>query len=347
MKNGLTTENSVEVASTLNEFFSSVFSAGDTAAAPPTATALPCFTKLENIRFKVSDTRRLIKNLKTAGSPGPDRITARLLQEIAWGISPALTILFRKSLSEGVVPTDWRIANVTPIYKKGKKSDPGNYRPVSLTSIVGKLMEGHIKRELEKHLEENDLITDTQHGFMGGKSCATNLLNFLEVLTKAADEGQSVDVVYLDFAKAFDKVPHSLLMTKLAAHGIGGKVQHWIKNWLTDRRQRVVVDGAESPWAEVKSGVPQGSLLGPVLFKIYINDIDDVAKLISLLLKFADDTKLAQIIRDEEDRRRLQAALDACMEWAAKWGMLFNTGKCKVFQIIYSSHTYATYRLIH
>ena len=194
-------------------------------------------------------------------------------------------------------------------------------------------MEAHIKKGVENHLQENDLIRDSQHGFMSGKSCATNLLHFLVVLTKAVDEGLSVDVVYLDFAKAFDKVPHSLLMHKLTAYGIGGKVWNWIKNWLSDRRQRVVVNGEASPWAEIKSGVPQGSLLGPVLFKIYINDIDDVAELISLLLKFADDTKLAQIIRDEEDRRRLQAALDALMDWASKWGMQFNTGKCKVMHV--------------
>ena len=144
---------------------------------------------------------------------------------------------------------------------------------------------------------------------------------------------ESIDVVYLDFAKAFDKVPHDLLTQKLASHGVDGKVLEWIRKWLEGRHQRVVVNGESSGWADVKSGVPQGSLLGPVLFKIYINDIDLVADLITLLLKFADDTKLAQRIRSEEDRQRLQRALDALLEWAAAWGMQFNAEKCKVMHV--------------
>jgi hypothetical protein len=327
------TQNNKEVAATLNELFSSVFSTG-TRGGGPAATTTPALDHiLHSITFKVSETRKLIKDLKTEGSPGPDKITAKLLQQVAWQISPALTILFRKSLAEGVVPRDWREANVTPIYKKGKKSEPGNYRPVSLTSICGKLMEAHIKRELEQHLQTNRLIRGTQHGFMKGKSCTTNLLHFLEVLTRAADEGESIDVVYLDFAKAFDKVPHDLLITKLAAHGVDGKVLYLIQKWLEGRQQRVVVNGESSEWADVKSGVPQGSLLGPVLFKVYINDLYLATDLITLILKFADDTKLAQRIRNEEDRQRLQRALDALQEWAAAWGMQFNAEKCKVMRV--------------
>jgi hypothetical protein len=132
------------------------------------------------------------RKLKTTGAHGPDGITARLLQEMAWDISPALTLLFRKSMAEGVVPADWRRANVTPIFKKGSKSDPGNYRPVSLTSICCKLMEGHIKRELTKHMTANNLLLSTQHGFISGKSCTTNLLEFMEVATKAVNEGRGV-----------------------------------------------------------------------------------------------------------------------------------------------------------
>jgi len=168
---------------------------------------------------------------------------------------------------------------------------------------------------------------------MPGKSCTTNLLHFLEVLTKAADDGLDIDVVFLDFSKAFDKVPHNKLISKLETHGICGKLKHWIKSWLAGRQQRVVVNGEESGWEAVKSGVPQGSLLGPCLFSIYINDIDLLVALITLLLKFADDTKLANIIKGEEDRRNLQACLDALMAWADRWGMAFNTAKCKIMHL--------------
>ena len=335
MKNDKTlTSNNMEMAGILNCYFSSVFTPEDpTKETPPAERSNTNTPKLDKMCFRVKDTRHLIKQLKTEGSPGPDKISARFLQQVAWEISPPLTILFRKSMAEGTVPVDWKLANVTPIYKKGKKSDPGNYRPVSLTSICGKLMEGHIKREITAHLMENGLLRSSQHGFISGRSCTTNLLHFLEILTEAVDTGLAVDVVFLDFSKAFDKVPHSKLMSQLEGHGITGKIQQWIKHWLESRRQRVVINGEASDWEHVKSGVPQGSLLGPVLFSIYINDIDMIIELLTLLIKFADDTKAANIIRGEEDRRRLQEALDALMAWAAKWGMAFNTAKCKVMHI--------------
>jgi len=173
----------------------------------------------------------------------------------------------------------------------------------------------------------------TQHGFVSGRSCTTNLLHFLEILTKDIDEGLSMDVIFLDFSKAFDKVPHKKFMSQLEGHGISGKIGTWIKNWLAGRRQRVVISGEASEWEQVKSGVPQGSLLGPVLFSIYINDIDLLVELLTLLIKFADDTKVANTIRSPEDAARLQACLDALMAWAAKWGMAFNTAKCKVMHL--------------
>jgi len=330
---GTLTSNNAEMAGILNSFFSSVFTPEVPGAEVPTEERPPNIEVLSNIHFKVEDTRKLILKMKTAGSPGPDKITTRMLQQIAWEIAPALTTLFRKSFAEGTVPTDWRTANVTPIHKKGKKCAAENYRPVSLTSICGKLMEGHVKKALITHLERNNLIKSSQHGFMPGKSCTTNLLHFLEVLTKAADDGLDVDVVFLDFSKAFDKVPHNKLISKLETHGICGKLKHWIKSWLAGRQQRVVVNGEESGWEAVKSGVPQGSLLGPCLFSIYINDIDLLVALITLLLKFADDTKLANIIKGEEDRRNLQACLDALMAWADRWGMAFNTAKCKIMHL--------------
>ena len=271
--------------------------------------------------------------LKPDSAPGPDGISGQLLQGLADEISPALAAIFSKSLEDGELPEDWRLANVTPIFKKGSRTKPENYRPVSLTSIPCKIMESIVKDGLMAHLEENSLMNPSQHGFMPGKSCATNLLEFLEFVTRIVDEGKNMDIVFLDFAKAFDKVPKERLLAKLAAHGVEGKVLQWVRRWLTDRKQRVVLNGETSDLTEVESGVPQGSVLGPILFDIFINDIDLLAALIDILRKFADDTKLGKIVMNVEDGQVLQDCLDMLVDWANKWGMKFNTGKCKVMHV--------------
>jgi hypothetical protein len=180
------------------------------------------------------------------------------------------------------------------------------------------------------HLESNNLISQEQHGFLPGKSCCTNLLEFMEKVTSAVDEGVPYDVIFLDFAKAFDKVPRERLLEKLRAHGIRGKTLLWIRNWLSGRTQRVVINGKCSGWREVLSGVPQGSVLGPILFLIFINDLGRVARMIDALRKFADDTKLGQRAETMQERESMQEALDNLCQWADTWGMQFNVGKCKV-----------------
>ena len=199
-----------------------------------------------------------------------------------------LNALFTKSFKSGQVLQDWLDANVFPIYKKGHHSKPGNYRPISLTSQVYKVMEFFILESISEHLKQHKLILDSQHGFLSKRSRLSNLLIFLEEVTYYIDKGYPVDVIYLDFSKAFDTVPHRRLISKLTAQGITGKTNRWIESWLTDRRQRVCISGAESDWQKVISGVPQGSILSPMLFVIFINDIDSTV--VSSLLKFADDT---------------------------------------------------------
>jgi hypothetical protein len=249
------------------------------------------------------------------------------------GVAPALVEIYNKSMETGEVPAVWKDANVTPIFKKGAKSNPSNYRPVSLTSVCCKVMESVVKDRVTAHLLENNLIKDSQHGFVKGRSCATNLLEFLEKATTAVDRGDSFDVVYLDFAKAFDKVPHKRLVKKLRAHGIKGRVLRWVKSWLFCRRQRVVLNGKFSSWEEVLSGVPQGSVLGPLLFVIFINDIDEAVPEVEIIKKFADDTKVGQTVTDQEGREKLQAAIDGLCDWSQKWGMEFNIPKCKVMHL--------------
>jgi hypothetical protein len=236
-------------------------------------------------------------------------------------LAPVLTEIFNKSLASGEIPADWRVANVTPTSKKGKRTAHENYRPVSLTSVCYKLLESVMKDKIMGHLKKHKLIKkNTQHGFLPGRNCTTNLLSFFEKITKAVDSGRAFDAIFLDFAKAFDKVPNRRLLKKVWAHGIYGPLLKWIENWLTDRSQRVVLGGEFSEWIAVLSGVPQGSVLGPLLFLIFINDLDLVAK-------FADDTKLGQQIESDADRASLQSALNRLCGWSDQWSMQFNVKK--------------------
>jgi hypothetical protein len=220
---------------------------------------------------------------------------------------------------------------VTAIFKKGKKSDPGNYRPVSLTSNVGKILERIIKEDMVDFLENNFIIGKSQHGFRNKRSCLTNLLEFMEKVAEMLDKGEPVDVIYLDFQKAFDKVPHQRLLAKLKAIGIRGRLLNWIRQWLSGRKQRVVINGSESEWRDVLSGVPQGSILGPLLFIIFINDIDEGIR--NRILKFADDTKLFGNVGTLEGIEQIRRDLESLFEWSETWQMNFNLAKCVVMHI--------------
>jgi len=202
---------------------------------------------------------------------------------------------------------------------------------VSLTSIVGKILEGIIKDGIVTHLDQYQLIESSQHGFSRGRSCLSNLLDFFEVVTRDLDEGKNVDLIYLDFSKAFDKVPFRRLFEKLKSHGIGGSILNWVENWLSNRRQRVCVNGEYSGWADVTSGVPQGSVLGPILFIIYINDLD--VNVISKLAKFADDSKLGKCLSSQDDVETLRRDLTNLENWSNKWQMKFNEDKCTVMHL--------------
>ena len=200
----------------------------------------------------------------------------------------------------------------------------------NLTSVVYKLLETLIIDHMMEFLVKHKLINKSQHRFLKARSCLTNLLCFLEEITKCVDDGSPVDVV-LDFQKASNKVPHQRLILKLKAHGIGNDVINWIEEWLTHRRQRVIVDGEISIWKSVLSGVPQGSVLGPILFLIYINDLED--DISSKVLKLADNTKVFRKVTNVTDKQSLQDDLDKLVKWSEKWQMLLNFGKCKCIHI--------------
>ena len=329
---GVSVTGNKEMAELLNTCFGEAFTREDKQRIPD-PVAMEIGGILENISFTTAAVRRKIGGLRSEAAAGPDGLGPRVLKELQDGLAPALAHVFRRSLVEGAVPPDWKKANVTPIFKKGSKCNPGNYRPVSLTSVACKVMESVMRDAITAHLDRNKLIRHSQHGFTRGRSCSTNLLEFLEKATKAVDEGKSLDVIFLDFAKAFDKVPRERLLKKVHAHGIRGRVWTWISAWLTGRTQRVVLNGEFSTWIEVLSGVPQGSVLGPLLFLIFINDIDLVVEQIEMIKKFADDTKVGHFITTAEDRDKLQEALRDLSTWADTWGMAFNAKKCKVMHI--------------
>ena len=209
------------------------------------------------------------------------------------------------------VPDDWRIAHVTAIYKKGSKSDPGNYRPVSLTSVFSKIMESLLREGIMAHMKRHNLLSTKQFGFITGRSTVLQLIQVLDKWTEALDEGHVVDVIYCDFMKEFDRVPHKRLLEKIQSYGREGHILEWTRDFLTRRRQRVMVSGEASEWKEVTSGVPQGSVLGPLLFVIFINDLPEVICQGSEVYLYADDAKIFRKINGTEDCVRLQADLDA------------------------------------
>ncbi|MCG8431179.1 MAG: hypothetical protein MJA29_08390, partial [Candidatus Omnitrophica bacterium] len=291
-KDGRKYESPETKANLFQSHFSSVFTTDD-----GILPYMQNFTNsiLENVEISEEIVLMSLKKLPSKSSSGPDHIPSIFLKNTAQAIDKPLTVIFNKSFQTGIVPSDWLDAKVVPIFKKGEISDVKNYRPISLTSVASKVFERIIKDQMLKFLLENK----KQHGFISKRSTLTKVINSLSKWFNAINENQSVHCILIDFAKAFDTVSHSKLLLKLPKNGISGKLLIWLEAFLTKRKQYVIMDEFKSPSFPVKSGVPQGTVLGPLLFKIYVNDLETVV-INSEIALFADDAKIFKVISNDE-----------------------------------------------
>ena len=311
------------MAEILSAQYASVFSTPmgisvdyDTAVTPNT----------DNMFFTEQDIVDAISELSTNSAPGPDRFPAIFLKKCKDILAKPLYLMWRKSLDTGYIPVILKTSNITPIYKGGSRQLAKNYRPVALTSHLIKVFEKVIRKHLVRFIEANELMNPNQHGFRSGRSCLSQLLQHFDQIIRLLEEGKNVDVVYLDFGKAFDKLDFKITLQKVIKMGITGKLLCWIESFLTGRNQRVLVQGRGSLQTPVISGVPQGSVIGPLLFLIMIADIDHDINA-SSVSSFADDTRVMAGISSAQDVQNLHAYLQTIYCWATRNNATFNSEK--------------------
>ena len=262
---------------------------------------------------------------------GPDELSPQLLKLVAKELAPVLTIIFRQSYDLSSTPKDWNSAIVTLIYKKGLKSDPSNYWPISHTCICCEIMEHVMLSYIAKPIAKNNILINEQHGFRNKLSIITQLINTTTDWAIVLNNKSQTDIIFLDVSKAFDKISHRYLLSKLHYYGIRNHTLSWIGTFLSDHTQTTVVNGVHSSYVEVTSGVPQGSVLGPMLFLLYINDINNA--ITSQIRPFADDSVQYGNICNHNDQVILQNDLDTISSWAEKWLLKLNINKCSVLSI--------------
>ena len=334
-------------ANMFNKFFTKVFSTPDPSR--PRQDEPDPEHPMPNITVSQAGVLKLLQNIKVDKATGPDGIPGNILKLCAPELAKVFTLLFQASLDQGVVPSDWKTANIVPVFKKGDRSQVENYRPISLTSITSKTLEHIIHSSIMDHFEEFSMLNSFQHGFRQKRSCETQLITTVRDFSNSLNNKGQTDAVLLDFSKAFDKVDHDRLLSKLSAMGIGNSLRQWIQSFLKNRTQSVLVDGAISSPAAVLSGVPQGTVLGPLLFLVYINDICKGLSPGTIIRLFADDSLIYRLINSLEDAEILQKDLNTLQAWEKANKMEFHPDKCQVlritnkrFPILYDYHIHNT-----
>ena len=307
-------DNSKEKANILNQYFASVFTNEPDGE----------FVRLEEkqivqqspLDFSIDEVRKLLQNLKTGKSPGPDGLHPRFVNELADDLCLPLYLIFKSSINGAKIPKQWKFARVSAIFKKGNRELACNYRPVSITSIICRILETIIRNSIVKFLVSNDLLSVYQYGFLKGRSTTLQLLKVLNDWTESMENKFSTDCIYLDYQKAFDSVPHRRLISKLRSYKINECLVNWVEDYLQNRPQFVEINGNESQWLPVTSGIPQGSVLGLLLFLIYINDLPENVN--STVYMYADDTKIYREIQSDDDHEVLQRDLETLKTWFLK-----------------------------
>ena len=290
---------------------------------------------LTDIDFTEEDIEAACAELKTSSAAGADGVPASFLKICKKELRRPLHIIWRASLDQGLIPSDLLLVLISPVHKGGSRGLPKNYRPVALTSHIVKVFERVVRRALVSHLEDNGLLPNGQHGFRAFRSTLTQLLSYWDTILCELEQGKGVDVIYTDFSKAFDKVETGVLIHKLKDCGITGRVGCWIAAFLDSsaRQQAVVVDGRVSSLSPVVSGVPQGTVLGPVLFLIHIRDIANGLSERTTASSFADDTRVKRGIHSPEDCSSLQSDLQVIYSWARQVNMHFNSDKFECMRL--------------
>ena len=322
---GVVLDDDADKANLLNDYFTQQTTLDDTHASLP-ATPLENTSTLNSLNLTQAEVQETLKSLNVGKAAGPDSVSNRLLKELAVPLSLPLCNLFNYSLHTGQVPSSWKEANITPIHKKDDPSEVSNYRPISLLNTIGKVLEKIVHKHVFNYLNDNNILTSLQSGFLPGDSTVNQLADLYNTSCKALDDGKEVRAIFCDISKAFDRVWHRGLLYKLRRTGITGSLLSWFSHYLQDRKQRVVLPGIAASWSPIQAGVPQGSILGPLLFILYINDIvEDIRSSIRL---FADDTSLYIIVDDPLDAAvTLNSDLSKIQRWAAQWLVTFNPSK--------------------
>ena len=327
-----------EKASIFNGFFASQCTPLDNGSVLP-AFHYNTHSRLTDFNITTTEINDVLDGLNVKKAHGPDKLSANMIKLCGHHLSLPLQIIFENILDTGIFPDQWKEANVTPVHKKNDKQIITNYRPISLLPILGKVFERIVFKNLYNYLNSNNLITKKQSGFIPGDSCTNQLLSLVHEIHAAFDDKKCLEVrsVFLDMSKAFDKVWHKGLIFKLKQNGVDGKLLNFFTNYLSNRKQRVVINGKESTWAAVRAGVPQGSVLGPLLFLIYVNDLENGIK--SKIKFFADDTSLFSVVHDPATSASdLNHDLTLISSWANQWKMSFNPDPTKPAEEVLFSH---------
>ena len=302
-------------------------------------------TQFSDVAISTVKVAKIIKSLDPSKATGPDGIPVSVLQNCSPELSPVLSRLFKKCVAESCFPSSWKIASIVPVFKNsGERSDPRNCRPISLLSVISKVFESLINSVLIHHLNLHNPFSDHQYGFRSGCSTADVLTVISERIYRSLDACGESRAIALDISKAFDKVWHAGLLHKLKSYGVSGVAFNLIESFLTDRKIKVVLDGQSSRYYSINAGVPQGSILGPTLFLIFVNDLPD--DILCKLAIYADDTTIYQSLslpRSQKvcsgDWERLELAADleydlrSVTEWGERWLVSFNASKTKLLSI--------------